>query len=514
MIIEVHIMVQISKLINSRNKWRSKASSRADENRELRKTVERHKQKIEQLESELRKEQFKREIAEINNEPVKKTPYKSTGKLLPASVCNVTNRQAVRSFCICLYLQSVVSFRSINRIIKVNNDHLQMVMPWRPHFTSVINWICRLGLGLLHKVNKLDKPWFAIIDHSIGIGSKKVMVVLRVEADVLVVNKGAIRLADCECIGLDIAEKVNGETIEKALQDIFEVAGKPVGFIKDRDAALHKGASLVATKQEPIMQLDDIGHVVASALQAEFEKDESLKALSSLACTGARYLRHTCLASFTPPQTRTKGRFQRISHLACWALKIIELLNTKSAFKNEAEYDTLYESFSPLLKLESFIIKFSKTCEMTNHMMQVLKTKGLTSSTNKICRRYLKKMQKAPKTKRILQQWLSKHMRAKRNLPNIATPISSDAIESLFGQYKLLLERTVLPEVNARVLTLPTICGRRTGEEINQILESVSHQDLLNWEKTHIGCTLKRKKQSILAGIKNPKNGKDSFCFN
>ncbi len=61
-------MLQVSKLVNSRDNWKSKATERADENRDLRKTVERHKHKIEQLEYELRHLQFDRDIADINNQ--------------------------------------------------------------------------------------------------------------------------------------------------------------------------------------------------------------------------------------------------------------------------------------------------------------------------------------------------------------------------------------------------------------------------------------------------------------
>jgi hypothetical protein len=57
----------------------------------------------------------------------------------------------------------------------------------------------------------LSQPWLAIIDHSIDIGTKKVLVVLRVPMDILSKKGKAIQLKDCECIGLKISEivKVN-----------------------------------------------------------------------------------------------------------------------------------------------------------------------------------------------------------------------------------------------------------------------------------------------------------------
>ncbi len=77
----------------------------------------------------------------------------------------------------------------------------------------MINWSLRLGLGILTQVQTVTKPWVAIIDHSIDIGTKKALVVLRVEVDALSKRGSAIRLEDCECIGLTVSDKVTGDTI-------------------------------------------------------------------------------------------------------------------------------------------------------------------------------------------------------------------------------------------------------------------------------------------------------------
>lgn len=83
----------------------------------------------------------------------------------------------------------------------------------------------RLGLGMLKQVQATSKPWIAIIDHSIGIGTKKVLVVLRVNMDALEHRSKAITFEDCECIGIKVSETVNGETIYNSTTDyIFTFA--------------------------------------------------------------------------------------------------------------------------------------------------------------------------------------------------------------------------------------------------------------------------------------------------
>ena len=152
--------------------------------------------------------------------------------------------------CILLTLNAVVSYRSVPRILELFKSKTNYSVGWVPHFTSVINWSLRLGLGLLAQIQTIAKPWVAIIDHSIDIGTKKALVVLRVEVDTLSKRGSAIRLEDCECIGLTVSDKVTGNTICPELEEIFTRVGNPVAIIKDRDATLNKGVRLWSDQQE------------------------------------------------------------------------------------------------------------------------------------------------------------------------------------------------------------------------------------------------------------------------
>ncbi len=163
----------------------------------------------------------------------------------------------------------MVSYRSIPRILELFKLTTPLELNWRPNFTSVINWTLRLGLGLLKQVEPITKPWIAIIDHSIDIGTKKTMVVLRITVEALLTRGNAIQLQDCQCIGLTVSEKVTGETISPVLEKIFAQAGKPVAIIKDTDATLNKGVRLCSEKQEKLIPtIDDIGHTMANALKS------------------------------------------------------------------------------------------------------------------------------------------------------------------------------------------------------------------------------------------------------
>jgi hypothetical protein len=110
------------------------------------------------------------------------------------------------------------------------------------------------------------------------VGTKKALVVLRVRLDILSQRSGALGLADCECIGLHVSETVNGDTLARELEEIFAQAGTPVGIIKDCDATLNKGVRLWSQSRAQALEvIDDVSHVMASALKKQYENSDAYK---------------------------------------------------------------------------------------------------------------------------------------------------------------------------------------------------------------------------------------------
>lgn len=368
-------------------------------------------------------------------------------------------------------------------------------MDWIPHFTSTINWIGRVGVGMLKEIGKIEKPWIAIIDHSINIGTKKLFVVLRIEIDVLYKRDKAISLEDCECIGLKICKVVNGESVKRDLEEIFEIAGNPNAIIKDTDYTLNKGVKLYnETQKEPILLIEDISHVVAKSLKKEFEETKSYKQFTKLIKTGSARIRNTDIAFLTPPKLRNKARFQNVSRLGKWGEKMMEHFNVKGRAKKDSVLEKLRKVFPKFNKLKSFILNFSKTTSVTSKVMQRLKNRGLEQSTYDDCKLILKELPKSSKTAKSLRDWLDRHLKTQQQLGSYPMPISSDIIESLFGKFKHTIEKSPQSDMNHSVLIIPLLCGKIDEQRILDSLNSVSQKELEEWKDKHIGKTMRMKR--------------------
>jgi len=383
----------------------------------------------------------------------------------------------------------------VPRILELFKSRTSYEISWVPHFTSVINWSLRVGLGLLNQVKTIAKPWVAIMDHSIDIGTKKVFVVLRIEVDALSKRGSAIRLEDVECIGLTISDKVTGDTICPELDDIFARAGNPIAIIKDADATLQKGVRLWSGQQEdPVPTIDDIGHTMANALKSQFEKMAVYKRFTALVSQGAKCLRQTDLAFMTPPRLRSKGRFQSIGKLGQWGEKMLNVFAVRGPATKGSQLDRLRKAFPDFSQSREFIIRFASTIDIVSQVMEILKNKGLDRHTYKQCYELSKNLPRNSKVKKRLQDWLKKNIKLQKQLMPIPLLVSSDIIESLFGNFKHIIERSPQADMNRTVLLIPALCGKREGTVVTQALHEASHIDLEAWEKEHMPYTVRKKR--------------------
>ena len=407
------------------------------------------------------------------------------------------SKPEVRCLCVLLYLTGRIPYNSIPRILDIFQTHTAYPRSWTPDPTSIHHWVLRVGLARLQQVKPIDKPWIAIADHSIGMGTQKVLVVLRVCLDTLQQKAGAIALADCECIGLKVVETVNGETVAADFDTIFALAGQPICLVKDRDRTLNKGAvTWSESLDERVYFIDDIGHMTASCLKAEFEKDECYKQLLTQTHKISKTLQQSALACATPPKMQAKARFQGLVPLAKWIQKILKKLKVRGRPAVDSFLGKLRQKFAGIKALAPFLERFIRSVSITAKVMDYLKNEGLTLLSYFKSRMALAELPDESKVKSGLLEWLDKHILIYQEIGRFPLMVSSDIIESLFGIFKYLHGRGPQKDVNSGILLIPTLCGQLGVTEISQALNQVSQTMLEAWIKENIPETLLQQRRT------------------
>jgi len=92
--------------------------------------------------------------------------------------------------------------------------------------------------------------------------------------------------------------------------------------------------------------------------------------------------------------------------------------------------------------LRAFIATFAATAVTVSQVMEILKHKGLHRSTYKQCCQRAEQLPANSIVNHRLRAWLSRHIDIQRQLTSLPLVISSDIVESLFGNFKHILERS------------------------------------------------------------------------
>ena len=489
-------MDKVSRLKKSRARWKEKASARAEEIRERRKSEKRLKARIEELKAELK--QLK------NSSSTEKSPTTSNN----SQIIELRKAEATRGLCVLIIVSTMIPFRAVPKILNILPGSGRI-----PHFTSVLNWTLRVGLALLKRVVKVVYPWIAIIDYSLAIGKNKVLVVLRVPLTKLRDKGQALTLEDCECVGLKIHDSATGEIVSAELETIFKQTGNPIAVLKDKGSDLARGVSLWKEKNQKqnIPTIDDVSHVVANALKKEFEDTEPFRQFKEIINQGAARMRQTDIGYLVPPKLRSKGRFQGISRVTSWAANILELFQIDKTVADDSWLEQLRAAMPDFLSVEPFLSKFHQTMQRVNRVLKLLKHQGLTDKTYQLTRGLLTGLTEV-EVKKALDQWLNQQMTIQRLLgsgEDIPLLVSSDIIESLFGKFKYALSRCPSPEINRSALLIPSLCGHLEQDSIPELLRESSHQELLEWSEQNVPKTLRQKRQKLhqLPRQKVPKTG-------
>jgi hypothetical protein len=350
-----------------------------------------------------------------------------------------------------------------------------------------------------------------VIDYSIDIGVKKALVVLRVPVDALSQRGAAIQLQDCECIGLRVCEHTDGETVATALTEIFSLSGDPVAILKDGGSDLAKGVDLWKRRQGKtlVQQIEDIGHVMANALKAQFENTKAFQRFVRIIHQGAARLRQTKLAFLIPPKLRTQGRFQSISKLGEWAAKMLDTLAGRGRPAPDSALAKLRSALTGFASLRPFIERFACTAKTVAQVMEILKNQGLNPHTYTQCCELAQKLPQRSKVTKRLSAWLHHHLQIQHQLGLGSLPllVSSDIIESLFGKFKHIIERSPQADMNRTALIIPALCGRVDGPLVTQALAHITHRDLQHWEQEHIPYTLRKQRRTFFDSNGGPETG-------
>jgi hypothetical protein len=460
-------MSQLSKVKHSRHQWKHKAKQRGDHNRYQRK-------------------QIARLTAERNQATTTLKVTQARLRQLESQLQALVSRPKVEVVFLALqlFLVARIGFRAVSRVLSLLAWALGIKSAPCPQ--TIINWVIRLSIVRIEAARTLQglplsqAPFtnglIWLLDISIALGPSKMLAVLACDAQYHQRTPGALSLERVHCIGVGVAASWSGETIAELLKRLIAQMGRPAAYLKDGGSELQKAVDLLGEQGLSSPCLDDISHAVAGMLKRVYQAHPSFETFLSACGRVSGKLKHTILACLAPPTVRPKARFMNVHRLFIWAERLLKLSPPGGA-KTGSTLAKLRTCLDQLPACKTLIKRFRADALGLLECQKILKIKGLSHDSRAQCEPLIDTMSSSA-LRQEFRAYLDFELETATTLglDHIGLPISSDAIESLFGVAKRHGVGET-PDAYRMALRLPALCGLPTREEAEQGLDvSVARQ--------------------------------------
>jgi hypothetical protein len=460
-------MSQLSKVQHSRTQWKHKATQRAEQNRYQRKQLARVTHERDRTTTALKEAQARLRQLEAQSQE-RAVHHKADLVFLALQ----------------LFVVARIGFRAVSRVLSLCAWALGIQKAPCPQ--TIINWVTRLAIVRLQSVRLLKGPVLSqapfsngliwMIDISIALGSGKIVAVLALDAQHQRLTQAAPSLGQVRCLAVSVAVSWTGDTLADLLKRLIAVMGRPAAYLKDAGSELHKAIDVLEAQGLASPALDDLSHAVANMLKRRYHDHPTFSPFVSACGHVSGKLKHTLLACLTPPSVHTKARFMNVHRLVTWADRLLHLSPAGGA-RAGSTLAKLRACLDALPACKALIKRFRDDARPLLACQKLLKTQGLSHDTLAQCAPLIDTIP-SQAVRREFASYLQYQLETAKTLglDQVGLPISSDAIESLFGVAKH--HGVGETQDAARIaLRLPALCGTPTREEAQQVLEiSVARQ--------------------------------------
>ena len=454
-------MSQLSKVQQSRNQWKYKATQRADQDRYRRKQLARVKHERDRATIALKEARTRLRHLEAQSQDLV-VPHKVDLVFLALQ----------------LVLVARIGFRAASRVLSLLA--LALGIQKAPCPQTIINWVTRLALVRIQSARMLkgfalsqapfSNGFIWMIDVSIALGAGKIVAVLALDAQHHHRTQAAPGLQQVRCIAVSVAASWTGDTLADLLKRLIAVMGRPAAYLKDGGSDLHKAIDVLDAQGLASPSIDDISHAVANMLKRRYHDHPQFATFMSACGRVSGKLKHTMLACLAPPTVHTKARFMNVHRLVTWADHLLTLSPAGGA-KAGSTLAKLRACLDTLPACKALIKRFRDDAVPLLACQKMLKTQGLSHDTLAQCEPLIDTIPSST-VRREFASYLQYQLQTATTLglDTVGLPISSDPIESLFGLAK---QHGVgeIKDAHRIALRLPALCGTPTRQEATQVLE-------------------------------------------
>ncbi len=397
------------------------------------------------------------------------------------------------------------SYRGIAKTMKIFSDLLPQQTP---HFTTIKQWVERLGLYQLQRPKPQRDDWLYLADFTLELGPQQGFVIYGISLQQwlthILPQHRALKHTDGHILALELTDSPSADWIYSVLDNLTQILGIPLQIISDHASNLHKGIQLFQTHHPQIVYTYDVSHALANLLKKELLYPDIFHHFLQDCHHCRQQVLQTDLYFAAPPPQRSLCRFFYLEPLTNWAIHFLRcpfilFYRLLPSYSPDYLSGRLQDKFSWLFSYQDYLPFWMLQIQIIRLLQQQLKIFGLHSSsltqfTQLLSRLYI------PPSLTHFQEQISQYLIHEISLLSRPTLLaSSDVLESIFGRYKEFSKRCPLKELRTMLLSIPLSTINLTHQFIKDALSTVHASDLAQWVHQTFGQSMLSKRKILFS---------------
>jgi hypothetical protein len=348
-----------------------------------------------------------------------------------------------------------------------------------PSLWTLRLWALRLGLYELLRSKPKANDWVFIVDATIAIGPHKALVILGARLGAMQRQGFNLGHQDVVILGLCVLTRCDGLRVEKELEAAARAVGVPRLVVSDAGAEVKKGVQLFARRYPEVDWNYDLTHGLARLLEHTLGPQSWWPDFLRQASHCRHACQQTAWSHLQPPALRTKARWSNLEPLVGWGLKV--LAYGRRVNPTDQKFSRLFgwlEDQAERLGEARLLVLMSQA------VCRIIKHHGINAQQVSRCEQVIESLSQTEGARAFGQELKAfLHEQAGKVKQGETLLGSSDVIESLFGKYKALVQRSPLQAITTTILLVAAWTSRRTERVIRQAMETVKNSAVAAWFK-------------------------------
>ena len=395
-----------------------------------------------------------------------------------------------------LLLGARTGFRSASRVVEATIQFFGI--PWEvPAPTTARNWLLRIALYQLLRIQTIANDWVWIVDHTVKIGPEKCLVVMAVRTSELPTAGTPLQLQDLQLLALFPVTHSDQHVVQQQLEATIVKTGVPRAVLSDHGSDLQAGIRRFCAEHAETQAFYDVAHKAANLLKARLEKDDQWKSFSTRAGQTKFQTQQTELAFLVPPSQRSKARYMNLGPLLRWARTTLEILKHRPpAVLQFCSPERLEEKFGWLREYEASLSEWSEYETLLGSAVDEIRRYGYSqASAYRVSLRLLSAVQ-TEKGRQLKDELIAFVAQESSELGvDERIPGSSEILESAFGKLKSMEGDRQKCGFTSLLLGLAVLVGKIDRATIATALTAVPMKRVDAWISDHLGTTHQSKRQ-------------------